>query len=191
GTGNRAGGARRFTHRGRARHSDKSGSRAAMTRRAEPRERPDFARQNPAAHAARLAISIKTVSSCLCLALVYPVFTMLHDWYRAVRLPIGLEEFQRLPRHPAFQYEYADGAALLSPRPRTLNALLTLRPHVIPPAETLTFRPVEPGDWAVFPGLFAAAFRHVQPFAGLTDADCHQASVECLEQTRNGGDGPL
>src|SRR5437899_12709943 len=88
------------------------------------------------------------------------VFTMLHDWYRAVRLPIGPNEFRQLPRNPAFQYEYADDAALLSPRPRTLNALLTLRPRVTPAAEAVTFRPLEPADSAVFPSLFPAAFLH-------------------------------
>jgi len=67
---------------------------------------------------------------------------------------------------------------------------LPLRPQAPPPSEAVTFRPLEPHDWAAFPGLFADAFRDVQPFAGLDDAECHRAATECLEQTRTGGDGP-
>src|SRR5947208_765300 len=59
---------------------------------------------------------------------------MLHDWYRAVRLPMSADEFRRLPRHPAFRYEYGDDSAHLSPRPKTLNALLPLRPQAPPDA---------------------------------------------------------
>src|SRR5262245_25258753 len=118
-------------------------------------------------------------------------FTMLYNWYRAIRLPISLDEFDRLPRNSAFQYEYEDSAALLSPRPQTLNALLSLRPLVVPASVSASFRRLETGDWPALPALFAAAFHQVQPFAGLRDEDCRQASVECLEQTQTGGDGPL
>src|SRR5439155_17646217 len=97
---------------------------------------------------------------------------MLYDWYRAVRLPISLDEFHRLPRNPAYKYEYFDGLAHLSPRPRTLNGLLELKPleapSVVPAFEAVTFRPLWPADWAAFPDLFAAAFASVQPFASLS-----------------------
>jgi len=119
---------------------------------------------------------------------------MLHDWYRAVQLPMSLDEFHRLPRNPAYKYEYADGMAHLLPRPKTLNGLLDLQPLDAPQSiralDLVTFRPLQLADWAEFPDLFTAAFRRVPPFAGLSEEERLQASIECLEQTRTGGDGP-
>ena len=39
--------------------------------------------------------------------------------------------------------------------------------------------------------LFAAAFRHVQPYASLSDEERLAAARECLEQTRSALDGPV
>src|SRR5688572_13248154 len=51
---------------------------------------------------------------------------MIDDWFRSVELPIAFSEFVRLPRHPAYKYEYFDGRALLTPRPHTRFAIVEL-----------------------------------------------------------------
>jgi GNAT superfamily N-acetyltransferase len=120
---------------------------------------------------------------------------MLHDWYRTVRLPIGPDEFRRLPRNPGYSYVYSDDSAHVSPQPRTLNALLTLRKAEKPAkslrTEAVAFRPMTEADWSAYPALFSRAFKRVQPFASLTDAERAEAASECLHQTQSGGDGPL
>jgi len=119
---------------------------------------------------------------------------MLHDWYRAVQVSMSLDEFHRLPRNPAYKYDYIDGMAHLSPRLRTLNGLLDLKPLDAPSSlrafDLVMFRPLQPADWTAFPELFAGAFARVQPFASLNELERRQAACECLEQTRTGGDGP-
>jgi GNAT superfamily N-acetyltransferase len=121
---------------------------------------------------------------------------MLDKWYRRLCLKIPIEQFDALPRNAAFKYEYFDGEARLSPRPRTFNAVLELRPTETASAhrvqnESFHFRPVADMDWAEFPKLFSAAFLQIQPFASLSDEERLEASREAIEQTRTGGDGPL
>jgi GNAT superfamily N-acetyltransferase len=121
---------------------------------------------------------------------------MLDRWYRSLRLKLTIDEFHRLPRNPAFKYEYIGGEAWLTPRPKTFNGLLELKPadasltHQID-GEEFRFRPLTVGDWDELPAVFAAAFQRVQPFISLDQHERLEASRECLEQTRTGGDGPL
>jgi GNAT superfamily N-acetyltransferase len=51
-------------------------------------------------------------------------------------------------------------------------------------------RPVLDADWDWMPGLFADAFRDLQPFGGMDDGSRKEAARGCLERTRSGGDGP-
>lgn len=120
---------------------------------------------------------------------------MLDDWYRVIRLPITIEQFHRLPRNAAYKYEYLDDYALLSPRPKTLNAMLTLQRLAAPPEidahGLVRFRLLQKRDWSELPELFSAAFHRMQPFASLSDDERLKCSEECIEQTRTGGDGPV
>jgi len=120
---------------------------------------------------------------------------MLDDWYRTLRLPMTVEQYHQLPRNPAYKYEYIDGQTWLTPRPKTFSALLDLTPRLVGDGvvhgDKTDVRPVADEDWPLLPRLFAAAFHQVPPFIALNDADRVQASGECLQQTRAGGDGPL
>lgn len=105
-----------------------------------------------------------------------------------IRLPLSMEQYHQLPRHPAYKYEYMDGAAYLSPRPRHFHALLPLRPLEVPAHVAL--RPMRDDDLPRLIDLFSAAFQHVQPYGSLEDQPRSHASREALERARNGGDGP-
>src|SRR5260370_11919361 len=97
---------------------------------------------------------------------------MLNDWYRCIRLPITIDQFQQLPRNPVYKYEYFGDYALLTPRPKTYNALLELKPQIAPPEihsqpEPVSFRGLPADDWAEFAPLFSRSFHPVLPSATL------------------------
>jgi GNAT superfamily N-acetyltransferase len=118
---------------------------------------------------------------------------MCDEWMDGLQLPLTIEQFHRLPRNPAFRYEYFDGAAHLSPRPKYFHAVLDLPPLAgkpLPNAAPLALRPVREGDWEALVPLFAAAFRGVVPFGTLEDGPRRDAARKSLQFTRDGGDGP-
>src|SRR5260370_9655768 len=113
---------------------------------------------------------------------------MLNDWYRCIRLPITIDQFQQLPRNPVYKYEYSGDWGCLQPRPKTYNALLGLKPQIAPPEihsqhEPVSFRGLRADDWAEFAPLFSGSFNRVQPFASLGDGERLEAARGCLEQT--------
>ena len=121
---------------------------------------------------------------------------MIDDWFSLIKLPLNVQQFRKLPRNSAYKYEYIDGKAWLTPRPKSGRAVLDLAAFSPPIAEiagheNLTVRPLEDADWDKLPPLFAAAFHLVQPFASLTDKDRRRAAEDCLLHTRNSGDGPV
>jgi hypothetical protein len=122
---------------------------------------------------------------------------MVDRWFFGIELSIPFEEFEKLPTNPAYKYEYLGDMAWLSPRPKECHALLELPPGSggqMSPAATqdpVRIRPLEAADWDALDTLFAGAFRHVQPFASLSEGQRLEAARECLRFTHDGGDGPL
>jgi GNAT superfamily N-acetyltransferase len=120
---------------------------------------------------------------------------MIDEWFEVIELAIPFERFLTLPRNPAYKYEYYDGRAVLSPRPKVYQAVLDVRPGpVVEPLEAcgpVRVRPLAEGDWEPLPGLFAHAFHQVPPFVALDDDRRLAAARQCLAKTRGGGDGPL
>ncbi len=110
---------------------------------------------------------------------------------RRVKLRMTMREFRQLPRHPAYKYEYIDGEAWLTPRPRTYHALLELRPPAESADDGVTTRPVTDEDWTDLVRLFSAAFSDQPPFLGLDDRKRRSAARAILEHARTGGDGPF
>ena len=51
---------------------------------------------------------------------------MSDEWMPTIRMRLTREEFDRLPRHPAFKYELIDGQTWISPWPRFAHAALRL-----------------------------------------------------------------
>jgi GNAT superfamily N-acetyltransferase len=116
---------------------------------------------------------------------------MCDQWMSALKLPLTWEQFHRLPRNPAYKYEYFDDTAWLSPRPRYYHALLDLTDAPREGADAkVVLRPVAETDWEELAPLFAAAFERQQPFGGLDDEPREAAARKALAHTRDGGDGP-
>ena len=62
---------------------------------------------------------------------------------RLVKIRMSIQAFHQLPRHAAYKYEYLDGEAWLSPRPKTYHALLDLcLPAPSVESDRVTTRPV-------------------------------------------------
>jgi hypothetical protein len=113
---------------------------------------------------------------------------MSDTWMPTIKLPMSAETFHQLPRNSAYRYEYLDGKAYLSPRPRHYHALLDLQRLPVDPA--LDIRPACEENFGNLTPLFAEVFRNIQPFGSLDSADRLEASTQALERTRTGGDGP-
>jgi GNAT superfamily N-acetyltransferase len=119
---------------------------------------------------------------------------MCDEWMRPLKLAISIAEFHALPRNNAYKYEYLDGHAYLSPRPKFYHALLDLDTFVAAPRTTapeVFLRPLIEEDWITLVPLFAAAFERQQPFGGLERDERNEAARTSLERTRSGGDGPV
>jgi hypothetical protein len=120
---------------------------------------------------------------------------MIDRWFSVINLPMTFEQYEKLPRDAAYKYEYWDGTTRLTPRPKQYHALLELRPMEESPRvdapERVRIRTLTGGDWDALPGVFSGAFQRVQPFASLSDADRLDAASQCLQNTRDGHDGPL
>jgi GNAT superfamily N-acetyltransferase len=113
-------------------------------------------------------------------------------WMPTLRLNLSRQEFDQLPRHPAYRYEYLDGSALLAPWPRYYHAQLDLVRslevmHL--PGQAL-LRPARAEDLDVLVPLFVTAFAHLQPFGSLTSEHGRLVAEQCLQHTFTGGDGP-
>src|SRR5947209_5345274 len=105
---------------------------------------------------------------------------MCDQWMPTLKLPLTPEQFQQLPRNPAYRYEYLDGHGYLSPRGRHYHALLDLRP--LAAAESVDLTPIAPADFAALDKLFADAFRSIQPFGGLDETTRLEAARQALER---------
>lgn len=122
---------------------------------------------------------------------------MIDEWFSVIKLPLTIKQFHRLPRNPAYKYEYLSRAAWLSPRPKFYSARLKLgaaapdQGNEIELAEPVVVRRLEGGDWRRLSRPFVGAFHRVQPFASLSDRRRIEAARACLKSTRDGDDGPL
>src|SRR5262249_40228807 len=112
---------------------------------------------------------------------------MCDDLMPSLKLRLTVEEFHRLPRHPAYKYEYLRGEAQLTPRPKHYHALLELKADALPSlggAEPeVDLRRIGVGDRDGLERLFAGAFQRYQPFASLDDQALKEAARTCLDRT--------
>jgi GNAT superfamily N-acetyltransferase len=113
------------------------------------------------------------------------------DHYRRVELAITIDEFHRLPRNPAYKYEYFGGRAVLTPRPKLFACARDLSPVESDPFEPVEVRPLPAADARGLAGLFARSLWPTQPYASLDDDAARAALDATLNRTLAGEDGPL
>jgi GNAT superfamily N-acetyltransferase len=116
---------------------------------------------------------------------------MCDEWMSLLKLTLTLEQFHQLPRNAAYKYEYLDGQAWLTPRPKHFHAVLDLQTAAGEETQDIHLRPLRVADLADLEPVFARAFHQVQPFGSLDDRVRKLAAHKCLEKTLEGGDGPL
>lgn len=108
-------------------------------------------------------------------------------WFPRLAVPMTWEQFRQLPQHAAFRYEYLDGVAKLTSRPRRYHALLSFPDAPpLPRPNAATVRSLQADDWQRLPSVFAAAFAGSPPFSLLTPEQRLAAAEDCLERTQAG-----
>ncbi len=113
----------------------------------------------------------------------------MHSHYPRIELPIGIDAFHTLPRNAAYKYEYFDGRAVLSPRPKTFTGVLDLAP--MPTDDEFAIRPLPAADIPSLADLFCHASAHTQPFQSLDKERSRLAAADAIDQTARGSDGPV
>jgi hypothetical protein len=114
---------------------------------------------------------------------------MCDEWMPTIELPLTLEQFQQLPRNPAYKYEYRNDKACLTPRSRHYHAILDLSPMTL--SNEVEIRSIKSAELEKLVPLFAATFHNIQPYGSLDDETRLKAARHAMERTRTGGDGPL
>ena len=119
--------------------------------------------------------------------------------FRQIRLPLGWWKWERLPRHPAYKYEYFDGKALLTPRPKSVDMVLDMSDwhapaptgEVVRSRRDVRIRAIGETDWTSVEEAFYRAFAGDEPFKSLSRCRARALTADCLRHTRGGGDGEL
>lgn len=108
---------------------------------------------------------------------------------------MAFESYQRLPRHPAYKFEYWDGKLRIMPRWQSYSMFLELRPPEAcfqgDDTGIASTRPLVSSDWDVLPDVLADAFRDVPPLGMLGSRRRLWTARDWLGSTRDGGEGPL
>jgi GNAT superfamily N-acetyltransferase len=117
---------------------------------------------------------------------------MSDEWMPSLKLKLPREEFERLPRHPAYKYELIDGVTCISPWPRYYHAQLELQRFHAEEDDRADaeIRPAQAEDLAALIPVFLGAFARLQPYGSLSDEQGKLAAERSLTRTFTGGDGP-
>lgn len=115
----------------------------------------------------------------------------MQEHYRVIELPVTTGEFHRLPRNAAYKYEYSDGRAVLTPRPKAFNCVRDLSLVAELLHADADIRPLPVGDIRGLADVFYASVAHTQPFQSLDEGAARSAAAACIERTASGADGPV
>ncbi len=118
---------------------------------------------------------------------------MSDEWMTTLKLQLSPEEYDRLPRHPAYKYELIEGTTYISPWPRHCHARLRLARFRVPAgaAAQANLRPATPADVEELTPILVRAFAHAQPFGSLGKENVQSAAQKSLRDVFGGSEGPL
>jgi GNAT superfamily N-acetyltransferase len=117
---------------------------------------------------------------------------MSDEWMPTLKLNLPREEFDRLPRHPAYKYELIDGVTYISPWPQYSHAQLDFTRFRVEKDDhaNAELRPARVEDAAALVPVFLGAFAWLQPYGSLSDEQGEIAAERSLTRTFTDGDGP-
>ena len=122
---------------------------------------------------------------------------MIERWFEDREFGISWEEFQWLPRHPSYRYEFHNERCRITLRPRYFQAVLDLTElsaisgaRRLSPAEHVMRAPGEQ-DLPMLSLALADAFRLMPPFERSDEPTRHDAARAVLERMWAGRDGAL
>lgn len=121
---------------------------------------------------------------------------MLNDWFLDLTLKMSWDEFQLLPRHPAFRYEYRSDQCQISSRPIYYHARLSIQQSLFNQTADSSLSCFEicedltEEDWNDAAVLFGAAFSRSPPLFQHSSEFRQIAAARILKRTRTGQDGP-
>ena len=119
---------------------------------------------------------------------------MLDDFARVLKFTIPRDDWDRLPRHPAYKYELMRGETWISTRHRSHGCRLALDRFTAADAiddGDVSIRAVTDDDWPALAEPLAAAARAIPPLDMLLDDERLDAATKLLAHARDGGEGPL
>ena len=118
---------------------------------------------------------------------------MCDEWMPTLRLKLTQQEYEQLPRHPAYRYELMAECTLISPWPRHCHAELRLDGPTIAADAVAQFplRSASAADIEALAPILVAAFADAQPFGSLPKADALRAAEKSLREVFAGKEGPL
>lgn len=110
-------------------------------------------------------------------------------WFPRIEIPMTWAQFRQLPQHPAYRYEYLDGVARLTGRPRRYHALRTFAdraPREWHSAGDVRIERLDVSGSPELPQLFADAFAATAPLSLLEPEQRTTAAADCLARTWSG-----
>lgn len=120
---------------------------------------------------------------------------MLNDLFSELRFPIDWETFQRLPRHPAYRYQYLNGQCEITGHPVYYHAELNLeqRCEALDSKSVSRFEIAPLADTAQgeLSPLFCDAFSRTVPFRQMQHDERLRSTRLLLDRVFSGTDGPL
>ncbi len=106
---------------------------------------------------------------------------MLPDWFVPAQIRMTWEEFQKLPRHPAYRYEYRNGELRQSGRPILRNCRIKTEFQAASKVDDriealrLSFADLKNFNGQALTTLFKQAFARSAPYFSLSPAELDQA----------------
>ncbi len=118
-------------------------------------------------------------------------------WFKPAVYRMCWEEFRKLPRHPAYRYEYRRGELTISGRPRQLNCRLPLETFPVAPtqqtnrSDNFQQTPLKTSSESRLVELFEQSFSQTFPYRHLEARERRRAAESQIGKAFHGSSWPV